>query len=868
MFAYPNNFDHGGDSEINDSDLVGSSFSSSASSEGTSPCDNSKDDEEDACLEEVQQGFLGTEPHSKKAHLKATPKTLFGGSGDGLDNDLYQHDRNSSDSNSSTDDRNSRRVAMIMASTTLPPRNNSSREKHRRRTRSSSRRSNSSSLSESPLSDDYALDYENDHAKSPLPVRRRSPQSGSMSSSHKRRSHFPNNKRSSTQSFDNFDTQKFGNPVPYSNAPDYSSPSESSPDSSPSRSATDMYRVQQHNVHHTPSSQEKQFSTPRTSSKSSLSRSGSDSPIGGGSPYGSSLHSTRSPMSRSPSTAKLSNAKAKLLTTGKSWCLMGTFVGMVLLSLSGMILLTNQAVPANNSPEVYVPNLPDRSDDSGLRGKKVLGRMWDTSATSSEDTTSNIKKKIPGKHPESTQQGGTPSVDREKKEQKSVTRTRAMPQRYQMRMPPSISIDLESRFDEVDPNLYHTSSSSEMDAKPDFIPRIVVLHPPVQPIARKIETYPADFTDNTQLYGILPSDDERLNRMEIRDPYSTDECVPMQDWQTAYQPSCNGMHELALQTLGASTGQKGEKHKLRRGEVEGLDASLFGTKGFWRYAWKLVIGHHDHRKAEEDTIVFKNLKYEHNFEDAHFEHDRVDAVAMERLTSSPHVINIFGFCGHSVLTEYADGKRLGELADKSKKTPMKRLEIARDIANGLADVHGIDGDGNTTFVHLDVNPANVVSVNQTLKLNDFNIGIIRQWNTTSNEACGFPTQYPNPQWRSPEEARNEQHLTEKVDIFSLGHIFFRLICGHEPWNKLEPGGRPTKEEINEKVQRGDLPFIPNDVMNSEDPEIVAIRGVMLKCYRFDPTQRPSARQIADTLDGALQKLQRKYLKKAKNAKTE
>ena len=118
---------------------------------------------------------------------------------------------------------------------------------------------------------------------------------------------------------------------------------------------------------------------------------------------------------------------------------------------------------------------------------------------------------------------------------------------------------------------------------------------------------------------------------------------------------------------------------------------------------------------------------------------------MERLTSSPHVINVFGFCGHSVLTEYADGSRVGELADKSKKRPLVLLKIARDIARGLADVHGIDGDGNATFVHLDVNPANVVSVGGTLKLNDFNIGIIRRWNTTSNTPCGFPAQYPNPQ---------------------------------------------------------------------------------------------------------------------------
>jgi hypothetical protein len=75
---------------------------------------------------------------------------------------------------------------------------------------------------------------------------------------------------------------------------------------------------------------------------------------------------------------------------------------------------------------------------------------------------------------------------------------------------------------------------------------------------------------------------------------------------------------------------------------------------------------------------------------------------------------------------------------------------------------------------------------------------------------------------------------------------------------LEPGGRPTKAEINEKVQRGELPFIPDHVRNSDNPEIIAIRDIMLKCYTFDPTERPSARYIADTLDGKLNDLKREY----------
>lgn len=109
------------------------------------------------------------------------------------------------------------------------------------------------------------------------------------------------------------------------------------------------------------------------------------------------------------------------------------------------------------------------------------------------------------------------------------------------------------------------------------------------------------------------------------------------------------------------------------------------------------------------------------------------------------------------------------------------------------------------------------------------------------------------QWRSPEEAKNEV-LTEKVDVFSMGHIFFRLICGHEPWNKLEPGGRPEKEEINEKVIKGILPFIPEEVKKSKDEEVVAIREAMHSCYEYDPNKRKSARSIANALDKTLKRL--------------
>ena len=71
---------------------------------------------------------------------------------------------------------------------------------------------------------------------------------------------------------------------------------------------------------------------------------------------------------------------------------------------------------------------------------------------------------------------------------------------------------------------------------------------------------------------------------------------------------------------------------------------------------------------------------------------------------------------------------------------------------------------------------------------------------------------------------------------------------------MEPGGRPNKKEVNEKVQRGVLPFIPYHVRDSIDPEVIAIRDVMLECYNIDPAERPCARDIAKTLDRIFKEL--------------
>lgn len=576
--------------------------------------------EEDACLEEVQQGFLYQRNDEKT--MNPSPKLLFRGATDVNENipcqDLPHHDRNNSDSTSSTGDSHSRRVALMMASPALPTHNNSSREKHRRRTRSSLRRT-SDSANSGLSSNEYGESYDNDEVQSPHSARRRSSKllSGPVSSSYRRRSSIEDTNSPTVQFCDEHSLVK-----PHRS--EYNSPgfsSESSTDTSPSRLVSDMYKLQQYQQDDTlPQRQQLSSPTLSRSSMRSLSRSSmSDSPTGCTSSYSPESNTSKSPTNKSPSR-NLKSTKTKAITSNISRYLAGMFICMVMLSICGMISLTKRASPATIRQQQLVMTLFDSPDDSGLRGKQVLGRMWDTSATNSEDS-SNIQDSVgskrkpkktaspKNKNDSSSRNGGVSSSSKSEVKKISNRGTTVLPQRLHMHAPPSASFKTEQKFDNVDRNLYYPSSISRKGTKDDTLPRIVMLDPSVKRVSRKVKKFPADFTDNTQLYGILSSEDEHLNRMEIREPYSKDECVPMQKWQTAYQPSCNGMHELALQTLGASNGtQKENSHKRGKiGMLEGLNATLF-AKGFWRYAWKLVIENHDHRRAEEDTIVFKNLR--------------------------------------------------------------------------------------------------------------------------------------------------------------------------------------------------------------------------------------------------------------------
>jgi serine/threonine protein kinase len=265
------------------------------------------------------------------------------------------------------------------------------------------------------------------------------------------------------------------------------------------------------------------------------------------------------------------------------------------------------------------------------------------------------------------------------------------------------------------------------------------------------------------------------------------------------------------------------------------------------------------------NVILKTLRWPVVHDEVVYNHQRIDALASERLTSSPHVVNIYGFYGVSALNEFADGGNFRNmfLQTHYNMTDKERLVYARDAALGLADVHEIDGPNNkTSLVHHDFSAKNLVTVNGKLKVSDFNDGQLSRWNTKTNKRCfGFNwdglcgTNTERTNRRAPEECRGDNYrrlTSEKVEVYHLGVLFFALLSGEEwPYyfERTSKGVRhkPSSSKVKDLILAGKQPTLPLEIEESNSTVIKGIAHAMREAFKFNPETRSRARKIANFL---------------------
>jgi serine/threonine protein kinase len=429
-----------------------------------------------------------------------------------------------------------------------------------------------------------------------------------------------------------------------------------------------------------------------------------------------------------------------------------------------------------------------------------------------------------------------------------------------------------------------TRSSNVVTAllQKQYHPRLVFLQD--SSFDTEISDFIADEEDyssssKTMKMMILPVHSEMTMQPVPSEKAYLKDCIPLADWMTKSFPNCNNFHEMNLpnsiywnETQMTATTTVAEQR--RRAAVYDNRLTKLG-RGWFRTTWRWDRHLHYH----DEAVVLKSLRLERDFLHEYFELHNRDAVAMERLTASPHVVDVYGYCGQSAINELADFpienmQYLEKLSRRMRgmynhESLVLRLGIAASIARGLADVHRAGGDGRRALmVHYDINPRNIaLFTGARAKINDFNIAEFLHYNPKTNETCGFPSRMHAPWWRSPEEVTLDEDvlLNEKVDIYALGASLFHLFTSFSPRGKMVAS---REETVRQFVLTDKRPVVLAVLRNSTDPIAITFRDVLDRCYEPDPSKRPSAEEVATILESALLYEKAAVRKRRKDANSE
>jgi serine/threonine-protein kinase len=209
------------------------------------------------------------------------------------------------------------------------------------------------------------------------------------------------------------------------------------------------------------------------------------------------------------------------------------------------------------------------------------------------------------------------------------------------------------------------------------------------------------------------------------------------------------------------------KRKLGQGGM-GAVYEVTHTEIGGRYAVKVLL----EKYAQRDAIV-KRLKQEAQL-----------ATSLDH----EHIIRVTDFGNTDdgrtyVVMEFLEGESLAECLSRESKLPEQRiLRIASQTASALAAAHA------KGIVHRDIKPENVFLLKRKeldfVKVVDFGISKnLRQSDEQEEQPRLTQTGMVlgTPLYMSPEQARGDDDLDHRVDIYALGVIMYEAAAGHVPF---------------------------------------------------------------------------------------
>ncbi|KAH9151765.1 hypothetical protein AeRB84_005694 [Aphanomyces euteiches] len=164
--------------------------------------------------------------------------------------------------------------------------------------------------------------------------------------------------------------------------------------------------------------------------------------------------------------------------------------------------------------------------------------------------------------------------------------------------------------------------------------------------------------------------------------------------------------------------------------------------------------------------------------------------------------------------------------------PETCIPMVYQFAKGLVSLH------KANIIHRDLKGDNVlVSYNGTVAIADFRLSrTISSLENTKTGTARSGTLY----WMSPEQYLKPRQVTTKSDVWSFGMTLWEIRCNDTPFRIC------SEDEFRTEIfqREDDRPPKPPSLQQEHEP----LWTLITKCWRLEPTTRPSATEIVDFLE--------------------
>ncbi len=180
-----------------------------------------------------------------------------------------------------------------------------------------------------------------------------------------------------------------------------------------------------------------------------------------------------------------------------------------------------------------------------------------------------------------------------------------------------------------------------------------------------------------------------------------------------------------------------------------------------------------------------------------------EAKALAKL-NHPHIVTLYEF-GQTdglfyFLMEFVDGLNLRQVQGANRLSPEEALAIVPQICDALQYAH------QRGIVHRDIKPENILlSQEGAVKIADFGVARIIAQDLEAGEELASPSRtggptkvgglVGTPQYMAPEQMEHPARADHRADIYSLGVVFYEMLTGELPGEKLEPPSKKYQVDV-------------------------------------------------------------------------